>query len=96
MKMKDGTPESRARRIIDEREYEAAKQLLAAQVRSLKPFLVEGRLHALLRVLSEYEERAAHSDAVPSRIEGSADVGPKACPQRRWSDMTSLHIEQTA
>jgi len=96
MKMKDDTPESRARPIFDEREYEAAKQLLAEQVRSLKPFLVEGRLHALLRVLSEYEERAAHPDAASSRIEGSADVGPKACPQRRWSDMTSLGIQQTA
>jgi hypothetical protein len=78
--------DTRARPILSERDYDAAKQLLSEHAQTLKPYLEAGRFQSLIRELSHYEMRST------SRLAGFAarpavpNPDAQDQPQRRWSD----------
>jgi len=78
--------DARARPILSERDYDAAKLLLAEHAQALKPYLQAGRFQSLIRELGRYETlprgRLASSSARAEKVD---KVGGDQ-PQRRWSD----------
>ena len=75
----------RARPILSERDYNAAKLLLAEHAQALKPYLQAGRFQSLIRELGRYETLTTGRPAsFSARAEKVDKVGDQ--PQRRWSD----------
>jgi len=75
-----------ARPILSERDYNAAKQLLAEHAQALKPYLQAGRFQSLIRELGRYETLLTSRPAGFSVRAEAADQGSREQPQRRWSD----------
>jgi hypothetical protein len=81
----------RARPILSERDYNAAKLLLAEHAQALKPYLEAGRFQSLIRELGRYETLPSSKPAgVLVRVE-AADTGSRDRPQRRWTDTPRWH-----
>jgi len=74
----------RARPILSDRDYNAAKQLLAEHAQTLKPYLQAGRFQSLIRELGRYETLLTSRPASFSVRTEAADTQDQ--PQRRWSD----------
>lgn len=74
----------KARPILNERDCLAVRQILNERVRSLSPFLEEGRFEGLIRELGRYEQLSAQG----SPLRGGEPPPSRAVPalQRRWSD----------
>jgi hypothetical protein len=79
----------KARAILTERDYLAARAVLFASAKMALLRDDEERVEALLRELAYYDSNPAELD--PERIAGSAQPGSvqrssQDCPGRRWSD----------
>src|SRR5262245_13140138 len=79
-------PDPRARPILSERDYNAARQLLAEHVQALKPYLEAGRFQSLIRELGRYETLLTGRSAGFAVRPDAADTVGRDQPQRRWSD----------
>ena len=78
----------RARPILSERDYKAAKLLLAEHAQTLKPYLEAGRFQSLIRELGRYETLSSVKPAGFSARAEAADTVGRDQPQRRWTDTT--------
>ena len=78
--------DTRARPIFGERDYQAAKQLLAQHAQALRPYLEAGRFQSLIRELSDYEKRSAGRLANLAEHVDLSQADGQGQPQRRWSD----------
>ena len=76
----------RARPILSERDYNAARQLLAEHAQALKPYLEAGRFQSLIRELGRYETLPTSRPAGFSVRAEAAETGSLDQPQRRWTD----------
>jgi len=76
----------RARPILSERDYNAAKLLLAEHAQALKLYLEAGRFQSLIRELGRYETLTPGRPAAFSVRLETADTSSQDQPQRRWSD----------
>jgi hypothetical protein len=76
----------RARPILSERDYNAAKLLLAEHAQALKPYLQAGRFQSLIRELGRYETLPTGRPAGFSVGAEAAHTGSRDQPQRRWTD----------
>ena len=78
----------RARPILSERDYNAAKLLLAEHAQALKPYLEAGRFQCLIRELGRYETLSTARPAGYSAHAEAADTVSRDQPQRRWTDIS--------
>ena len=76
----------RARPILSERDYNAAKLLLAEHAQALRPYLQAGRFQSLIRELGRYETLPTDRPASFSARAEKVDAVGGDQPQRRWSD----------
>jgi hypothetical protein len=77
-----------ARPIVTVRDYEAAKKVVKRRAGIFPDFLDTGRLEALIRELTDYEDRSTQTDASGSIDWAEWASGPQAredtTPGRRW------------
>ena len=78
--------DTRARPILSERDYDAAKQLLSEHAQTLKPYLEAGRFQSLIRELSHYEMSSTSRLAGFAARPAVSNADSQNQPQRRWSD----------
>ena len=89
MHEREGQPsDPRARPILSERDYNAAKLLLAEHAQTLKPYLQAGRFQSLIRELGRYETLCTGRPTGFSVRMETADTSSRDQPQRRWTDTT--------
>lgn len=91
-------PGPKARPIVIERDYDAAKRLLSLHAQRLQPFLEAGRFQSLIREVSDYERRSSNASAFAPVPESkpAVSVDQRWAPQRRWSDADNWNSGKTA
>jgi hypothetical protein len=96
MGAKQGGPEVKARPILNERDYQNAKALLAKEMRHSHSERVWARLEALMQAVADYERRfleGEEEDAtnwIQYAYESALDESEM--PRRRWSDSTEDYL----
>jgi hypothetical protein len=96
MGLENEIADTKARPILNERDYQNAKALLAKEMRNTHSDKVWARLEALMQAVSDYERRFLEGDeddatdwieyAYATALE-EAEV-----PHRRWSDSTEDYL----
>jgi hypothetical protein len=96
MGRKDATPEIKARPILNERDYQNAKALLAKEVHQSHSDRVWARLEALMQAVADYERRFLEGEEDDAsdwiRYAYAAALDETEMPRRRWSDSTEDYL----
>lgn len=79
----------KARAILTERDYQAARAVLFASAKMALLREEEERVEALLRELAFYDSKPAElnpEQTTSAAAPGSVEASSQDCPGRRWSD----------
>jgi hypothetical protein len=91
--------EMKARPILNERDYQNAKALLAKEMRHSHSERVWARLEALMQAVADYERRFLEGEEDDSgewiQYAYSAVLEETDAPQRRWSDSTEDYLVES-
>ena len=95
MSSKDNTPE-KARPILNERDYQNAKSLLAKEMHHTHSDRIWARLEALMQAVADYERRFLEGEEEDAadwiRYAYEAALEEAEMPRRRWSDSTEDYL----
>ena len=95
MSNKDNTPE-KAQPILNERDYQNAKSLLAKEMHHTHSDRVWARLEALMQAVADYERRFLEGEEEDAadwiRYAYEAALEEAEMPRRRWSDSTEDYL----
>lgn len=85
-----GPMNSKARPILNERDYQAAKALLEREMKLSHSEQVGARLEALMQEVADYEARFLHGEEEDSaewvEYAYAAALDQDNSPRRRWTD----------
>ena len=89
-------PDMKARPILNERDYQNAKALLAKEMHNTHSDKVWARLEALMQAVADYERRFLEGEEEDAadwiRYAYEAALEETEMPRRRWSDSTEDYL----
>src|SRR5690349_8746514 len=96
MDTRDEVADMKARPILNERDYQNAKSLLAKEMHQSHSDRVWARLEALMQAVADYERRFLEGEEEDAadwiRYAYEAALEEAEMPRRRWSDSTEDYL----